>query len=640
MVPVEAGADEFGTAAPRVRPTLAATTGDQAEVIPVEGGADEAGVPVPQVLPTPAGPKGSQAEVMPVETGTGKAGAHAPQVLPARAAPKGDQAEVIPVEAVADKAMDAEPLVLPTLADGPGGAAAPLPPLAATFSNAGNFVMGLSASRYPIDLAHGAVFGNLDGNGPPETNLLYGARVTNTVELDGHYLQTATGNLVFDVAFGPYAGDVVNVSGDTTVDGTGQVTLTWLENANPYTLFATGGTAIDNGLEIEDTLAIDFGIIANSLGIQLTLATDFGLPFLNANERALGGHMDSAIAVGGSSGIGRLMALIGNLQTGEEDVYAAIFDQLNPEPHLAPTYRQMVAAENFSRQVFSCPGQVSRLEDNCVWARVETASTDRVGDTETYGVEGQAMQFRGGFEQRLDPRWTVAGAVGYDRLDTLRVDGHRAQTSGDGVHGGLGLRRTDSTGSDFGVALSGGWQRLESQRQVTVFQPGIGQSSPETGYVQLEAHAARVFNFGPMFLRPALYAGYTALHHAGLTETGLDGQGVEVLETTQYIGSVAPELALGVTIQDNDRGYAAATFTVGEVFRSDDQLVLPMRLTGANPLADPADIGTALDRQATRVAAELRLAGAHGLELRLGYTGEFGDHVDNHTAGINLKMRF
>tara|TARA_R110001606_G_scaffold12306_2_gene53035 strand:- start:121119 stop:121691 length:573 start_codon:yes stop_codon:yes gene_type:complete len=190
------------------------------------------------------------------------------------------------------------------------------------------------------------------------------------------------------------------------------------------------------------------------------------------------------------------------------------------------------------------------------------------------------------------------------------------------------------------VSLSGGWQWLETQRQLNVFQPGVGQSSPETGYVQLEAHAARMFTHGAMFLRPALNATYTALHHAGLTETGLDGLGVEVLQETQYIGSVTPELAVGVTMQDDARGYAAATFTVGQGFRSDDQLVLPMRLLGANPAADPALIATALDRQALHLGAGLRVARASGLEVRVGYTAELRDGVHNHTAGINLKMPF
>ena len=76
------------------------------------------------------------------------------------------------------------------------------------------------------------------------------------------------------------------------------------------------------------------------------------------------------------------------------------------------------------------------------------------------------------------------------------------------------------------------------------------------------------------------------------------------------------------------------------MFRSDDQLVLPMRLIGANPAADPALIGTALDRQALRLAAELRVARANGLEVRVGYTAELSDAVHNHTAGISLKMPF
>ena len=231
-------------------------------------------------------------------------------------------------------------------------------------------------------------------------------------------------------------------------------------------------------------------------------------------------------------------------------------------------------------------------------------------------------------------------AVGYDRLDRLHVDGARAHTEGDGVHAGLGVRHAGPAGGDIGVSLSGGWQWLETERQLNVFQPGVGSSSPETGYVQIEAHAARVFTHDALFLRPAVTATYTALHHAGLTETGLDGLGVEVLKETRYIGSITPELAVGATMQDDDRGYAAVTFTVGQVFRSDDQLVLPMRLLGANPDADPALIATALDRQALRLGAELRVARASGLEVRLGYSAELSDGVHNHTAGINLKMPF
>ena len=40
--------------------------------------------------------------------------------------------------------------------------------------------------------------------------------------------------------------------------------------------------------------------------------------------------MDSALQVGGAAGIGRLMALLGNLTAGQEGIYADIFDELDP----------------------------------------------------------------------------------------------------------------------------------------------------------------------------------------------------------------------------------------------------------------------------------------------------------------------
>ena len=40
------------------------------------------------------------------------------------------------------------------------------------------------------------------------------------------------------------------------------ITLTWLENANPVPLFAAGGGGIDNGLEVPDTIALDYKVLA------------------------------------------------------------------------------------------------------------------------------------------------------------------------------------------------------------------------------------------------------------------------------------------------------------------------------------------------------------------------------------------
>ena len=515
-----------------------------------------------------------------------------------------------------------------------------LTPASATFTNAGNFLMGLSATRWPIDLLNGDAFYNLDHQGDPATNLLYGARVINQVLLDGHYVQTDTGHLAFDVAFGPYASDQVIVTGDTTVDGTGEVILTWLENAENVTLFATAGTATDNGLEIEDTIAVDFGIDANAEGIQLTLSTAFGQDFLNRNGRALGDHMDSAILAGGSSGIGRLAAAIGNLQAGQEELYSAIFNELNPEPHLEPMQQQYAAAREFGHEVFGCGDAVRRTEDQCVWARTEMYQSDRATTFEQCSGEGSGVSFRGGFEQSRGEGWTVAMSVGFDEMENIHVDDLRARAEGQALHLGAGLERTLPSGTQFGAVVTGGWQWMEMERAVNVFEPGIGVSRPESAYVQTEAHLAHVFDQGRWFARPALNLTGTLMHTPGYEEEGLAGLGVEVLNDQQYIVTANPELALGMVLRETPDSIASLSMTVGGVFQSEDEMVLPVRFLGANPDADPAVLGTTLGGDLLRIETELNLVGSDRMGFRLGYTGEFGDTVERHRAGFDFRVRF
>jgi hypothetical protein len=519
------------------------------------------------------------------------------------------------------------------LQDGPGSTG--------VFTNAGDFRMGLSASRRPIDLAAGETFANLDGMGDPAFNLLFGARVINTVELDGDYVQTSTGDLAFDVAYGPYASDRVNVTGDATVDGTGDVILTWLENGDRVTLFATGGDGFDNGLDIRDTLALDYRIEADTTGVHLDFTSNFGQPFLNRNGRALGFHMDSAIDLGGSSGIGRLMALIGNLQAGEEATYSAIFTELNPESLVAMSVAQFAAARDFSGQLFNCGSIVDPATGRCAWAQVEMNSFERDGDFEAFSVQSDSTaRFRSGFERPLSDGWMLGGAVGYDNIRAIEVDGRRAVSEGDGFHGGLGVRRLADDGNQVAVSLTGGWQQIDSIRAVNVFEPLIGEASPDSGYLQASAQIARIFSSGALFARPALKASVTALHRAGFSETGLGGLGVEGYSDTDLVGTLNPELSLGFAAGDQTRNGVTFAVTMGGVFHTVDSVTSPMRLLGSNPDAMPAYIASPFDDTAYRAGAELRWTGEGGASLRLSYTGEYGDRTESHAAGMDFRIRF
>jgi hypothetical protein len=516
----------------------------------------------------------------------------------------------------------------------------PAPIAVATFRNAGDFQMGLSASRVPIDLLNGDVFGNLDANGDPLFNLYYGARVINTVALDGHYEQTADGHLAFDVAFGPYASDLVNVTGMATVDGTGDAILTWLENRDPVTLFATVGGGVDNGLIIADTIAVDFSIEADAMGIHLNLDTDFGIDSLNRNGRALGDHMDSAVDVGGSAGIGRLLALIGNLQDADIDVYHALFRELNPEPHLAAVHGQLSTANSFSEDLFSCGSPISSHEEECAWSRLEMSTRDRASSFEAFRVESASTSFSGGFEQQIGNDWSVVGAINYEHIDQMDVDENRSRTTGQGFSAGVGVEKNNANNHYYGASLSAGWSWLETERTMTIFERGTGISSPETGYFRASTHVGNSWRHGQAFASPEIRLDLTNLIHTGLVEEGLEGNGVEVLEHDQFLIAVNPEVTMGYVFNETDTSALVTSITMGMRISSQDRLELPVRFIGANPDATPAEIGSVLDQVVYQLGADIQITGDDNLGLHFSYDGEFGDDTEFHRAGFDLRLRF
>ena len=508
------------------------------------------------------------------------------------------------------------------------------------FINKGEFLMGLEASRLPLDLAKGATFSNLDNVGEVVRNVLYGTRVINTVALDGNFQQTASGHMAFDIAYGPYASDRVNVTGTATVAGKGDVVLTWLENHQDILLFATGAGGTNQGLEIADTLALDFSVLGDAAGIHLQYKSQFGTPFLNRNGKALGRHMDSALLVGGANGIGRLMALIGNLQAGQEGIYSGLFRELNPEPLLSPMLVQFETANRFSKDLFGCTDAAALPETGCGWTQASNQSLQRRGDFEAMSVDASGFQLAGGFERPLDGGWSLAGALQYDSLDHVNTDGRRAMSGGDGLHLGLGARQVGDDDLAVAISLTAGWQWMQTLRQVTLFTQGLGQSKTQTGYVQTEVNIGRGLRFGRMFARPSLTAAMTAMHQSAFTETGLEGNGVVGVGNTDVIASVLPQLELGILLQDEPTHQSSLVLSAGGLLRSSDRLVMPFRLMGTQAASAPAEIATEMARRSYRLALDLSIFANEQFALKLGHAMRSGGGTTSRVSHMSLQWKF
>ena len=511
----------------------------------------------------------------------------------------------------------------------------------AVFTNDGLLRMGLEGTAWPLDLLAGETFGDLDGLMAPELNPYYGARVISTVALDGHFVQTANGRALFDVAFGRYASDRVNVTGDATFSGALGVNLIWLENAERVTLFATGGQgSVVGDIDLPSTLALDFAMQGDDAGVHLLVSSDFGRPLQRPNETALGGHMDSALQEGGAARIGRLMAALGNMVSGQEDLYRSIFYELNPEGHVASMQTQYYGASTFARQMFSCGLSRDTAIDRCVWGQGSTTAFDQEETGEYWGATSRMFNARVGVEQRLNADWVVSGSAGYNSLARQRVDRGRMNTQGDGFDVGVGLQRTTQNGSDLRLNVTGGWQWLESQRYGYVFESMAGLSKGQNGYAQLGAEVGHTIRAGDFFLRPAINVSGTALHTGAYKETGWGGLGARVVSDTQYIGSIEPKFTTGWAF-DPARGVNAAfALSAGRVHRSEDGIYLPIQLIGSAQSSEPAKITTPLDASAWNVGFEAKIHTDSGVSFHAGYEGQLGDKTEVHTGSISVRWTF
>jgi hypothetical protein len=507
------------------------------------------------------------------------------------------------------------------------------------FSNDGLLLMGLGADKVPVDLLNGQPY-RLPRIDDATTDLLNGVPLISVVALDGDFRQSASGSMAFDVAFGPYASDRVDVTGSATVAGTGEIVLTWLENAHPVTLFATAGQGVDNGLAIADTLAVDYRVLASKAGIQLAIDTNFGAAFLNRNGRSLGGHMDSAIEVGDSSGIGRLAALVGNLRTGEEDVFKSIMTEISPEPHVAPVHVQLAQAQTFGSEIFGCAPASQLVPDgDCAWSRLQVGSTDQDASAENFRIESNLTSLHGGFQRPLEGPWSLAFAVGYDMVKDLSVDNGRARSDGNGLMAGIGFQRAKDNIS-LGYSVSGGLIDFNTKRQVNVFGPAVGDSDVRTSFLQGRFDAAWLTTKGRLFAKPQIGLSVTALRENGFEEEGLAGVGIKANGHTAWIASLEPDLALGAVVVDSPKHHGVFTLKFGGRLASTDELKLPFRFIGAGPGSRAATMSTPYDQRAWRFGSDLTFTASDRLTVRLSYTGEYGDTTTSHRGGLDLNLKF
>jgi len=483
-------------------------------------------------------------------------------------------------------------------------------------------------------------FANVDLLESAETNLLFGARVITNVTIDGNFVQTVAGRSFFDIAYGPYGSDTISVTGTTTVAGVADVRLTWLEDIENVLLISSLGEATNNGLEIQDTIAIDYAALATDRGIELAITPQFAQPFLNVNGRALGGHIDSALSVSGSSGIGQLLALLGNLPLGEEVQFASIINELNPEGLLQGLVQQIESSRSFAHRLAGCSSASSEEQRSCIWGGIELSQFDRDGTFDNFSSEAEVVRISAGFEKQFSENFSISAGIGIDEFNSIETDGSRTRSDGDAVNFGVEGKYRLAGGLSASLALSAGWQSLDNVRTLDVFGPLNAVSAVNSNYVRAGARVGYLLDLDNLYVEPAVTGSITRITQDAFAEIGANGFGVGFDDHSQTVISGGAELKAGLYFLKADEGTGLIHVTGGYETFDEDALVGTGRLLGANLAADPARIVTPLNDNRWYLESGISLVGNGTAGLQLIYRGEFGDIDTVQSGSIEFSLQF
>jgi len=274
-----------------------------------------------------------------------------------------------------------------------------------------------------------------------------------------------------------------------------------------------------------------------------------------------------------------------------------------------------------------------------MWGQIGTHSVKRDGDRGDLSFkQSGGAQLRGGLEQPLGNGFGLAAAIGYDALADLRFNSGQAKSDGNGLHGGIGLRKLfgpNSAGS-ISITASAGRQKNDAKRNQTIFVSGVGRSHYKTSYEQVAGNLGYSFDLGKFFVRPEVDGSIVWLKQHAFTEDDLGGLGVSAASDTNRINTVSPHLTLGVDISPTAR----FSLTGGGVFHNRGSISQPFRLIGSDPTTDPALVSTRFDKSSFLAAANIEVVGNERIKIDAGYRGEFGKSVTSHTANVDVRLVF
>ncbi len=456
-------------------------------------------------------------------------------------------------------------------------------------------------------------------------------------------VQSAPGAYAVDVSFGDGASDRLDIEGQAELAGEIRPKLLKLQSARPpwiKVLSADAGLT-DNGVSVADTLVLDYDLRFEGNDLELALdSVEFAVPSLSANQQAVGRHMNQVLSAGGSPGLAPVATNLANIRG--PAALANAMDKLHPESSLGQMGATVTAGLSFANALMSCRAQGVGYsfiaEDECHWMQIGHRRLRVDRSAENLGFDETAYGIAAGAQIALSEQWRGGLSFGYERSDIEAHD--RAVTRGEQIHLGAVLKRQSGPWL-WAAAVSGGYGWFDSDRFVDLPTPGIiANSDKEITYLSGHLRAAYLIERGTWYLKPKVDVDVTHLKLDGYSETGAGALNLTVDDTSETIVSATPALEIGAEYGESGKTLYRPYLSVGATVFGDNDFSVSAKFEGTPSGVAPFAVASEFDDVLGVVSAGVDILSQSGVNLRVGYTGRFGERTEEHSGGLKLSIDF
>ncbi|MGE5303856.1 MAG: hypothetical protein ACM3TN_11070 [Alphaproteobacteria bacterium] len=491
--------------------------------------------------------------------------------------------------------------------------------------------------------------GNLLTN---EGTLSPGAKGTiYTSALTGNVMQTNTGTYAVDLDVGSASGsaDRVNANGTANLAGLTDVNPVnagfALPGSHKVTILSAAGGTTDSGLGLtapSSAVATYQLLFPNPNDVVLDYSIDFSpASGLNINQTMIGNYINRVQLAGGSASLAPIVEALFFIP--DASGLASAYDHLSPEPYIGLGTGTYFSNLQFSDSLLSCRSRDGQYrfvqEGQCGWMTVSGSALHEDRTSENLGFNRNGFSVSGGLQKQINKNWHVGVGIGYDK-SWLDVHGI-AESDANQVQGGATVKGQFGP-AIFSVAVSGGHGWYDAKRFVNLPVNGVtAKADPGINFVANRLRLAYAFEQPAWYLKPMIDAAVTYVNLGGFRESGAAGANLNVRSQNETYFTLQPALEVGGELGRKDgllfRPFARAGLI--HLFTGDSPGITAS-MQGAPAGVTPFTVKGKNDLNTGEVSLGVDILGVNGMNLRIGYTGQFSPRTEAHGGAIKFSIPF